>query len=666
MLESEDESPVTSLAARSAVAERVRSNARARLQIDGAAFRDEHGRHVILRGVNFGGDAKVPFAPDGHTYRPTDFAGHRSVSFVGRPAPLDEIDSHFARLAHWGFNCLRLLTTWEAVEHAGPGDYDESYLEYFAEVCRRAGEHGFYVFVDFHQDAWSRMSGGDGAPGWTFEAAGLDFTQFDATNAALIMQHNYDAELGGRQSSYPTMSWAGNYSRPANGIMWTLFFAGNDFAPSAHVGDRTIQDFLQDHYFGAMRAVAERVADLDNVIGFDTLNEPGTGYIGKPLGNSILRGQGPLWSPLDGLAVASGMTRTLPDFVYGQGVVGVREVNRANATIWLPGRTDPFREAGAWDDDDDGEPVALIPDYFQRRGDRRVDHERDYIVPFFNRVAATIRAIRPDWLVFAEVDPFDAAQGRGFPGGMPERTVNATHWYDISALVTKRFSPEHMVHVFTGEVREGAQSIEDAYVRELGVLKDTGSKLNGAAPTLIGECGIQYDLNDAEGYARWAAGERAPGIWSAQTAALDLMYNALDRLLLSSTQWNYTVSNRNDPMIGDGWNQEDLSIWSIDQVVPDDPYSGGRAVEGFCRPYIRSAQGTIISQRFDRRSGLFEAEIEADADIDEPTEIFVPRGQYPSGVRWSVTPETAVSDDGQFLRARSLVAGRARFRVEPR
>ena len=31
-----------------------------------------------------------------------------------------------------------------------------------AEVCRRAGEHGLYVFVDFHQDVWSRMTGGDG------------------------------------------------------------------------------------------------------------------------------------------------------------------------------------------------------------------------------------------------------------------------------------------------------------------------------------------------------------------------------------------------------------------------------------------------------------------------------------------------------------------------
>lgn len=637
-----------------------------RLSIEGTRFRDGSGRHVILRGVNLGGDTKLPSTPDGHTYRPTNFADHRVVNFVGRPAKLDEIDGHFARIAHWGFNCLRLLTTWEAVEHAGPGIYDQAYLDYFAEVCRRAGDHGLYVFVDFHQDVWSRMSGGDGAPGWTFEAAGLDFTRFHDADAALLMQHNYDSGTGGRQATYPTMSWGGNYARPANGIMWTLFFAGIDFAPSARVGDVNVQTFLQDHYFGAMHAVAERVAHLDNVIGFDTLNEPGTGYIGKPLQAPIVRGQGPLWSPLEGLAVASGMTRDLPELAFGKGVVGSRKVNEAGVSIWLPGHDDPFREAGAWTVGPDGNPIALIPDFFQRCGNRAVEHERDYMVPFFNRVAKTVRSVRQDWLVFAEVDPFDAAQGHGFPEGMPERTVNASHWYDISSLVTKQFDPNHMVHVLTGEVRDGAQAIEDAYTREVGVLKGVGDELNGGAPTLIGECGIQYDMNGADAYRRWAAGERSPDIWEAQTTALNLMYNAFDRLLLSSMQWNYTVSNRNDPMIGDGWNQEDLSIWSLDQTVPDNPMSGGRAVEGFCRPYVRSAQGTIISQSFDRGSGMFDAVVEVDAAIPAPTEIFVPEAQYPLGFRCRVLPDVAVEHDGQLIRVKASGEGSIRITVERR
>src|SRR5690606_19321055 len=110
---------------------------------------------------------------------------------IGRPFPLEEAREHLRRLRHWGFNTLRLLTTWEAVEHSGPGLYDRDYLDYFTEICRLAGDFGLYVFVDFHQDVWSRMTGGDGAPGWTFEAVGLDFRTFHRAGAAHLMQAKY-------------------------------------------------------------------------------------------------------------------------------------------------------------------------------------------------------------------------------------------------------------------------------------------------------------------------------------------------------------------------------------------------------------------------------------------------------------------------------------------
>lgn len=633
------------------------------LTIDGNAFRDAAGRHILLRGLNFGGDTKLPSSPDGRTHLPTDFADHRSVTFVGRPAPLSEVDEHLARIAAWGFNCLRLLTTWEAVEHAGPGEYDEAYLDYYAELCRRAGRHGLRVFVDFHQDVWSRMSGGDGAPGWTFEAAGLDFTRFHRTGAALLMQHNYDPQIGGRQESYPVMSWGSNYSRPANGIMWTLFFAGSTFAPSLKVGDASIERFLQDRYLGAMRAVAERIADLDNVLGFDTLNEPGKGYIGRGLAEPLLHGAGPLWTPLDGLAAAAGFSRDLPVVALGKGIVGMQTVNPDGSSIWLPDCEDPFRAAGAWDVDKDGRPSALLPDFFKSHEGSSVELERDFMAPFFGRVAATIREVRADWLLFAEIDPFDAAMGKSYPERMPERTVNASHWYDISALVTKSFNTDRMVHVLSGEVREGPQAIEDAYVREFGVLKNAGDRLNGGAPTLIGECGIQYDMNGAEAYSRWAAGERTPDVWHAQTAALDLMYNAIDRLLLSSTQWNYTILNSNDPMIGDGWNQEDLSVWSPDQMTADGAHSGGRAVEGFCRPFIRCAQGTIERQTFDRATGAFEAVFVADPSIAAPTEVFAPRIQYPDGFTVDATSGAVVEELDELVFVRCMTPGPVTIRL---
>ena len=61
-------------------------------------------------------------------------------------------------------NFLRFLVTWEAVEHDGPGIYDEAYLDYIEAIAAKAGEYGLSLFVDPHQDAWSRWTGGDGAP----------------------------------------------------------------------------------------------------------------------------------------------------------------------------------------------------------------------------------------------------------------------------------------------------------------------------------------------------------------------------------------------------------------------------------------------------------------------------------------------------------------------
>src|ERR1700736_3819551 len=100
------------------------------IHTDGSHFKDEHGRTLMLRGVNLGGSSKVPFSPNGATYIRDGFFEYQHVSFVGRPFPLEEADEHFARLRAWGLTFLRFLVTWEAIEHAGPGIYAEAYLDY--------------------------------------------------------------------------------------------------------------------------------------------------------------------------------------------------------------------------------------------------------------------------------------------------------------------------------------------------------------------------------------------------------------------------------------------------------------------------------------------------------------------------------------------------------
>ncbi len=598
--------------------------------IDRNRFVDGAGRHVILRGLNVGGDSKVPY-PDGGTHYPSDFADHRTVSFVGRPFPLGQADGHFGRIAGWGFNAMRLLVTWEAVEHAGPGLYDSDFIEHIGRLCERAQAFGLAIFIDFHQDVWSRMSGGSGAPGWVFEKLGLDFRKFDDAGAAHVMQHRYDyaSAVARQEDRYPMMSWALNYLMPVNGIVWTAFFAGATLTPQWQVDGRNVQDYLQQHYFGALRALGLRLRDLPNVLGFDSLNEPGLGWIGRrmsesaqqnsPIGPSPLR-LAPGWTPLQGLKVARGLSVSLPVITgtspEGEALRAQVGVNQARVPIWLPGAADPFEQAGAWKLDGD-RAVVLDEDFFCRGSGGPLHMERDCMAPFFNSVARTIREVNPDWLLFAEINPHSVGHGKTFPEDMPAAAVNASHWYDIALLWSKSFAAD-MSEAQLAELKE-------RYRFQLGYLRSLGQRLNSGAPTLIGEFGIPYDLNGGESFKRWQQGERGPDVWRAQSQALALAYEVLDELLLSSTQWNYTAGNRNDLRIGDGWNQEDLSVYSADQGSDSDGQDGGRAIEGFCRPYVRCTQGLLSQMRYDAALGTFTLEFTADPGIDAPTEVFVPQ-----------------------------------------
>lgn len=581
----------------------------------------------------------MPF-PDGGTEVPSDFSNHRHVSFVGRPFPLHEADEHLARLRHWGFNTLRFLVTWEAVEHAGPRVYDTHYLDYVVAVLERALAFEFIVFIDFHQDAWSRLSGGSGAPGWTFEALGLDVHTFAASGGALVMQHAFDyASAEDHQRTYPMMSWASNYQRPVNGIMWTAFFAGALLTPDWRVEGQNVQHFLQNHYLGAMGALAARVGHLPNVIGFDTLNEPGLGWVGQSLSKrpddlAHLR-LGPIWTPLDGLRVAHGQEVRLPCLVRDVKTSelrfeGERIFNSDRKRIWRCGAEDPFAAHGAWRPVG-GEGEASNETFFQTHLGEPISVADDVVAPFFTKVAQTIRQHREDWLVFAEISPYAVARGQRFPSRMPQRWVNASHWYDVECLRTKR-AP-----------RISRDALATRYRPELQFIVKLGARHSSPAPTLVGEFGIQFDLDGAQAYRRWRDGETSQDIWDQHVPPLAAAYDVLDELLASSTQWNYTASNSNHPRIGDRWNQEDLSIFSRDQQNdPLDPDSGGRALDGFVRAYVEAAQGKLLSMRYEDNEPRLSFELVADPAVGAPTLAYVPRRRFAAievvadaPIRWS-------------------------------
>jgi len=150
----------------------------------------------------------------------------------------------------------------------------------------------------------------------------------------------------------------------------------------------------------------------------------------------------------------------------------------------------------------------------------------------------------------------------------------------------------------------------------------------GGLPTLIGEVGIPFDLNDRKAYQN--------GDFSAQEKALHRDLTALDDNLLSYTLWNYTSDNNNAH--GDLWNDEDLSIFSRDQQSdPADINSGGRGLRALLRPYPIKTAGTPLKLEFDLRSAHFIFEFEGDPGIDAPTELYLPGYQYPRGCQVTVS-----------------------------
>ncbi len=599
------------------------------IRAEGPWFRDEHGRALILRGVNLGGSSKAPFGPKGPSHVREGFFDHRSVSFVGRPFPLAEADEHLRRLHAWGFRFLRFLITWEAVEHAGPGQYDYAYIDYVAEVVRRAGEHGINVFIDPHQDAWSRFTGGDGAPGWTLEAVGMQPEKLVETGAAVV--HNQ------HPGQFPRMIWPTNYAKLGAATMFTLFFAGSDFAPNLCINGQSVQEYLQAHYIEAVRQVALAVKNLPNVAGFDTLNEPTTGYIGRsdltqPFG-VLLKGYSP--SPLQSWALGEGIPQEVE--VWDTGLTGPKlqrreTLNEAGARLWREGCRDVWRAHGVWDVDSQGKPYLIEPDYFSRAAGRKVVFG-DYIKPFAIRYTEAIRSINPDWIIFFENAVDDETPPR-WSEEDPTNIAYAPHWYDGMTLFTKSFNPWLGVDT-TGEKTKlvvGPGKVRKSFADQLGQIKRMAQTRLGGVPTLLGEFGIPFDLNGKRAY--------RSGNFSKQAQALDASFCALEANLLSGTLWNYTADNTNAH--GDQWNEEDLSIFSRDQQTdPEDINSGGRALEAGVRPYAVATAGEPLAMSFDRKRKLFVFEFRHDPAIREPSEFYVPNLQYPRGYR-------VILSDGEY------------------
>ena len=244
---------------------------------------DSSGRQVLLRGAAAVGlqDVAYPNAngkPALFPVSPSNYDGKcpKATPLIPQP-PLCEVSAtqpayqqsisgssgnDFAQMRALGYDLVRLVLNWSQLE-PNAGVYNTTYLDRIGQVVGWAEQQGIYVILDMHQDQYSRYilpgtknlpsgcpssGGSDGAPAWAVFTDGkpacADFG-VDALNPAVAAAfynfwQNHPVPTPARQS-------------PGTG--------------------------LQDHYIGALAALARRFQKNSTVLGYELMNEPQVGSI---------------------------------------------------------------------------------------------------------------------------------------------------------------------------------------------------------------------------------------------------------------------------------------------------------------------------------------------------------------------------------------------------
>ena len=355
------------------------------------------------------------------------------------------------------------------------------------------------------------------------------------------------------------------------------------------------------------------------------------------------------------MKMGAGETCSVDYFSSFMYIDGKRDLNTAKVCAWQKGPTScVWHENNVWNMDKDGTPQLLQPFYFSKnpKTGNKIDFLKDYGIPFWFDAAKAIRKHMPDAIIFAEpildmTDPSKVEQPVLSNDEVGAGYVWASHYYDGMTLMTKSFSKYMGMDSVTQKPSFGIKWIERSYSKGISVsIKEASRISDGGCPVLIGECGIPFDMGGASSQRPVFFGCR-PAKTAFETNDFSTCTNALNRTMaamegaqVSCTIWCYQPDNTNK--YGDGWNGEDLSLFSVDQVVPGDEdnlFAGGRSLQAAIRPYPHRVAGDVVRFGFSlyRKDRRFELVFKADHSLNtSETEIFLPKYQYPHGVHVKV------------------------------
>ncbi|KAI3393164.1 hypothetical protein diail_4689 [Diaporthe ilicicola] len=628
-----------------------------RLLIEQGKFVDGSGRQVILRGINVAGDAKYPSEPfDQPSQISNDFFDGDNVSFHKRPFTKDDAHVHFARLRRFGYNTIRYIFTWEAIEARGPGIYDEEWISHTIEVLRTAKDYGFFVYMDPHQDVWSRFSGGSGAPMWTLYLAGLNPQSFAVTEAAIV-QNTYP-----EPENFPKMIWSTNYNRLAVATIFTLFFAGRDFAPKCIVDGVNVQDYLQGHFFSALEHLAKKIKQAGDVLnevvfGWESMNEPARGLVGLedmsviPKEQALKKGTCPtIWQ-----AILTGSGRACEVDTWDMGGLGPYKVGRTlidprGQIAWLPADYDDSRygwkrdpgwklgeciwaQHGVWDPSSD---TLLRKDYFAndpKDGTVADFHyfTNTWFMDFYRKYRDMVRTHHPEAIMLCQPPVLELPPNiKGTVDDDPNM-VYAPHYYDGITLMTKKWNRTWNVDVLgilrgryltpAFGIKIGETAIRNSFRDQLAAMRKEGLDYMGNHPCVLTEFGIPFDMDDKYAY--------KTGDYSSQSAAMDANHFAVEGSRMEGySLWVYCANNVHQ--WGDQWNGEDLSIYSLD----DKPL----ATSAIPPPKVESSSNSRLSEDVAVTPNNLKKTLTNDAASASPASSLVGNNGNPSQLMNTTDP----------------------------
>lgn len=141
-------------------------------------------------------------------------------------------EKDYQRLKEHGFNLVRFVIFWEAIEPE-KGVYNQEYITKVKNHIKILSDLGIDVILDLHQDLYNKKFSGNGFPDWALPEGDLPFE--------------------------PKKDWYMNY------LNKSVIKSYNHFWNSYE---------LKSKYIDLLSHVQDQFKDTDNVIGIDVMNEP--------------------------------------------------------------------------------------------------------------------------------------------------------------------------------------------------------------------------------------------------------------------------------------------------------------------------------------------------------------------------------------------------------